>query len=766
MPRNSRRPRSLGSSRSPGSPRSLSSLRNPDPLAPNSRRISGGLLDPRQLVTSFPGALRKLDPRTMFHNPVMFVVEVGAVLTTLSAIKNPSVFAWVITVWLWLTTVFANLSEAVAEGRGKAQAETLRRTKTDTMARRLPSSWRPGTQEPAEEQVPATQLRLGDHVVVEAGQIIPGDGDVVEGVASVDESAITGESAPVIRESGGDRSAVTGGTKVLSDRIVVRITSKPGETFIDRMIALVEGAARQKTPNEIALNILLASLTIVFLIAVVTLQPFALFAHAEQSIVILVALVVALIPTTIGALLSAIGIAGMDRLVQRNVLAMSGRAVEAAGDVNTLLLDKTGTITLGNRQAAEFLPVEGVGVEELADAAQLSSMVDETPEGRSIVVLAKERYALRGREEGELAGAEFVPFTAQSRMSGVDLLLPDGSGSRSLRKGAAAAVMRWVRENGGLAVSSGALGTAGSGRATGTVASGGTASAAGAAMSAAGGIVDAISASGGTPLVVAESTVSDGSGGSGGVRSARVLGVIHLKDVVKEGMRERFDELRRMGIRTVMITGDNPLTARAIAEEAGVDDFLAEATPEDKMALIRSEQSGGKLVAMTGDGTNDAPALAQADVGVAMNTGTSAAKEAGNMVDLDSNPTKLIEIVAIGKQMLITRGALTTFSIANDVAKYFAIIPAMFAVVYPGLDNLNLMRLHSPESAISSAIIFNALIIVALIPLALRGVRYRPSSASALLRRNIWLYGLGGLILPFVGIKVIDLIIQFIPGLG
>ncbi|MGW6741238.1 potassium-transporting ATPase subunit KdpB [Streptomyces sp. NPDC055025] len=713
--------------------------RNPDPLAPNKRRISGGLLDPGQLVTSFPDALRKLDPRVMFHNPVMFVVEVGAVLTTLSAIRNPSVFAWVITVWLWLTTVFANLSEAVAEGRGKAQAETLRRTKTDTVARRLPGGRRPGTQAPEEERVSATQLRLGDHVVVEAGQIIPGDGDVVEGVASVDESAITGESAPVIRESGGDRSAVTGGTKVLSDRIVVRITSKPGETFIDRMIALVEGAARQKTPNEIALNILLASLTIVFLIAVVTLQPFALFAHAEQSIVILIALVVALIPTTIGALLSAIGIAGMDRLVQRNVLAMSGRAVEAAGDVNTLLLDKTGTITLGNRQAAEFLPVEGVGVEELADAAQLSSIVDETPEGRSIVVLAKERYALRGREEGELAGAEFVPFTAQSRMSGVDLTLPDGS--RSLRKGAAAAVMRWVRENGGQAVSGG-------GGATGT------------AMSAAGGIVDAISASGGTPLVVAETTVR------GGIRGARVLGVVHLKDVVKAGMRERFDELRRMGIKTVMITGDNPLTARAIAEEAGVDDFLAEATPEDKMALIRREQGGGKLVAMTGDGTNDAPALAQADVGVAMNTGTSAAKEAGNMVDLDSNPTKLIEIVAIGKQLLITRGALTTFSIANDVAKYFAIIPAMFAVVHPGLDDLNIMRLHSPESAISSAIIFNALIIVALIPLALRGVRYRPSSASALLRRNIWLYGLGGLILPFVGIKVIDLIIQFIPGLG
>ncbi len=539
----------------------------------------------------------------------------------------------------------------------------------------------------------------------------------------MDESAITGESAPVIRESGGDRSAVTGGTKVLSDRIVVKITSKPGETFIDRMIALVEGAARQKTPNEIALNILLASLTVVFLIAVATLQPFAVFAGAGQSIVILTALVVALIPTTIGALLSAIGIAGMDRLVQRNVLAMSGRAVEAAGDVNTLLLDKTGTITLGNRQAAEFLPVDGVTAEELADAAQLSSIADETPEGRSIVILAKERYALRGREEGELARAAFVPFTAQSRMSGVDLGGPQPE--RALRKGAAAAVMRWVREAGG--------------RPTDQV----------------GGIVDGIAASGGTPLVVGEL-----AGGT-----ARVLGVIHLKDVVKAGMRERFDELRRMGIRTVMITGDNPLTARAIADEAGVDDFLAEATPEDKMALIRREQAGGKLVAMTGDGTNDAPALAQADVGVAMNTGTSAAKEAGNMVDLDSNPTKLIEIVEIGKQLLITRGALTTFSIANDVAKYFAIIPAMFAGVYSGLDRLNIMRLHSPTSAISSAIIFNALIIIVLIPLALRGVRYRPSSAPALLNRNIWVYGLGGLVVPFIGIKVIDLLIQFIPGL-
>ncbi|WP_406361713.1 potassium-transporting ATPase subunit KdpB [Streptomyces sp. NBC_01579] len=709
----------------------MSTTATPAPTPPSAgrqqHRVSGGLLDPKQLLTSFPDALHKLDPRSMVHNPVMFVVEVGALLTTLSAIRTPSVFAWVITAWLWLTSVFANLAEAVAEGRGKAQAESLRRARTTTMARRL-TGWRPGATDAAEEEVPGVDLRLSDHVVVEAGQIIPGDGDVVEGIASVDESAITGESAPVIRESGGDRSAVTGGTKVLSGRIVVRITSKPGETFIDRMIALVEGAARQKTPNEIALNILLASLTIVFLIAVATLQPFAIFAGAEQTIVILVALVVALIPTTIGALLSAIGIAGMDRLVQRNVLAMSGRAVEAAGDVNTLLLDKTGTITLGNRQAAEFLPVDGVSVEELADASQLSSIADETPEGRSIVVLAKQEYALRGRSEGELAQAQFVPFTAQSRMSGVDL--DDPEEHRFLRKGAATAVMRWVRENGGHPTAE------------------------------VGGIVDGISASGGTPLVVGEVIRR------GDAPGARVLGVIHLKDVVKEGMRERFDELRRMGIKTVMITGDNPLTAKAIAEEAGVDDFLAEATPEDKMALIRREQAGGKLVAMTGDGTNDAPALAQADVGVAMNTGTSAAKEAGNMVDLDSNPTKLIEIVEIGKQLLMTRGALTTFSIANDVAKYFAIIPAMFAVVYPGLDKLNIMRLHSPTSAITSAIVFNALIIIALIPLALRGVRYRPSSAAKLLGRNIWMYGLGGLVLPFVGIKLLDLFIQFIPGLG
>ncbi|MFD9062741.1 potassium-transporting ATPase subunit KdpB [Kitasatospora purpeofusca] len=684
-------------------------------------RVSGGLLDPKLILASLPDAVKKLDPRVMVKNPVMFVVEVGSVVTTVAAIADPSVFAWSITVWLWLTTVFANLAEAVAEGRGKAQADTLRRTKTDTMARRL-TDW---PRSRAEEEVAGTALALGDHVVVEAGQIIPGDGDVVEGVASVDESAITGESAPVIRESGGDRSAVTGGTKVLSDRIVVKIASEPGKSFIDRMIALVEGAARQKTPNEIALNILLASLTIVFLVAVVTLQPMATYAGAPQSMIVLVALIVALIPTTIGALLSAIGIAGMDRLVQRNVLAMSGRAVEAAGDVNTLLLDKTGTITLGNRQAAEFQPATGVPVEELADAAQLSSLADETPEGRSIVVLAKTGYGLRARAQGELTHATWVPFTAQTRMSGVDL--DEDEGLHQVRKGAAAAVANWVTANGG-AVSD--------------------------EVSA---LVDGISAAGGTPLVVATRF---------GDAPARILGVVHLKDVVKEGMRERFDELRRMGIRTVMITGDNPLTARAIAEEAGVDDFLAEATPEDKMALIKKEQAGGKLVAMTGDGTNDAPALAQADVGVAMNTGTMAAKEAGNMVDLDSNPTKLIEIVEIGKQLLITRGALTTFSIANDVAKYFAIIPAMFAAVYPGLDKLNIMQLHSPQSAITSAIVFNALVIVGLIPLALRGVKYRPSDASSLLRRNIGLYGLGGLVVPFVGIKLIDLVVQFVPGLN
>jgi K+-transporting ATPase ATPase B chain len=690
-------------------------------------KIGGGLLDPKMLWKSTPDAFKKLDPRVQIKNPVMFVVEVGALVTTFTAIFNDTkpAFNWTVVVFLWLTVVFANLAEAVAEGRGKAQAETLRRAKRETVARRL-VDWKPGQQNPREEAVPGTGLTLGDYVVVEAGEIIPGDGDVVEGIASVDESAITGESAPVIRESGGDRSAVTGGTKVLSDRIVVKITSKPGETFIDRMIALVEGAKRQKTPNELALNILLASLTIIFMLAVITLQPMAFYSKAPQTLVILVALLVALIPTTIGALLSAIGIAGMDRLVQRNVLAMSGRAVEAAGDVNTLLLDKTGTITIGNRQATEFIPVDGVSAEELADAAQLSSMADYTPEGRSIVVLAKQQYGLRERDEGELPGAEFVEFTAQTRMSGVDLA--DG---RQVRKGAAASVAQWIRDNGGEP-------PAGLGQ-----------------------TVDSISGVGGTPLVVAEKPAGGGAGGGG---AARALGVIYLKDIVKEGIAERFAEMRKMGIRTVMITGDNPLTAKAIADESGVDDFLAEATPEDKMALIKKEQEGGKLVAMTGDGTNDAPALAQADVGVAMNTGTSAAKEAGNMVDLDSNPTKLIEIVEIGKQLLITRGALTTFSIANDVAKYFAMLPAMFSVAFPGLEKLNILHLHSPESAITSAIIFNALIIVALIPLALRGVKYKPASAQSMLRRNLWVYGIGGLIIPFAGIKIIDLIIQFIPG--
>ncbi|MDX6216128.1 MAG: potassium-transporting ATPase ATP-binding subunit [Frankiales bacterium] len=694
------------------------------PAQPTSsvRRIGGA-----QLYQALPGALRKLDPRTLYKNPVMFIVEVGSAYTTFLAVRDHTAFAILIAAWLWLTVLFANLAEAVAEGRGKAQAEALRRTKTDTMARRLTAT--------GEERVAAPLLAQGDRVVCEAGDVIPGDGDVVEGVASVDESAITGESAPVIRESGGDRSSVTGGTKVLSDRVVIQITQKPGESFIDRMIALVEGASRQKTPNEIALNILLASLSIIFLLATATLQPLAIFAKSQQpglpdtsalnahgvTGLVLVSLLVCLIPTTIGALLSAIGIAGMDRLVQRNVLAMSGRAVEAAGDVNTLLLDKTGTITLGNRQASEFVPVGSTNPDDLADTAQLSSLADETPEGRSIVVLAKQGFALRERADGELAAATFVPFTAQTRMSGVDLH------GRQVRKGAAASVTAWVLETGGVVPAE------------------------------TGQVVDGISAAGGTPLLVA--TRADG-------QPATVLGVIHLKDVVKDGMRERFDEMRKMGIRTVMITGDNPLTARAIADEAGVDDFLAEATPEMKMALIKKEQEGGKLVAMTGDGTNDAPALAQADVGVAMNSGTSAAKEAGNMVDLDSNPTKLIEIVEIGKQLLITRGALTTFSIANDVAKYFAIVPAMFAAVYPGLDTLNVMRLHSPQSAILSAVIFNALIIVALIPLALRGVRYVPSSASAMLRRNIIVYGLGGLIAPFAGIKLIDLLISSVPGIG
>ncbi len=702
--------------------------------------VGGGLLDPRQLWRSLPDAARKLDPRTLWRNPVMLIVEVGAAFTTVLAIAQPSVFAWSITVWLWLTVVFANLAEAVAEGRGKAQAAALRSARQDTAARRL-SGWVEGADPTAysEQSVPATQLAQGDLVVCEAGDVIPGDGDVIEGIASVDESAITGESAPVIRESGGDRCAVTGGTRVLSDRIIVKITQKPGESFIDRMIALVEGAARQKTPNEIALNILLAALTIIFLLAVVTLQPMAIFsmennaaATATTAIgadgvagVVLVSLLVCLIPTTIGALLSAIGIAGMDRLVQRNVLAMSGRAVEAAGDVNTLLLDKTGTITLGNRQATQFVAVTGVDAHDVADAAQLASLADETPEGRSIVVLAKQEFSLRARETGVMPHAHFVPFSAETRMSGVDITGGDDP-DRRIRKGAAAAVMKWVRDNGGHPTED------------------------------VGAIVDGISATGGTPLVVAEHVAG---------QPARALGVVQLKDIVKEGMRARFDQMRKMGIRTIMITGDNPLTAKAIADEAGVDDFLAEARPEDKLELIRREQAGGRLVAMTGDGTNDAPALAQADVGVAMNTGTSAAKEAGNMVDLDSDPTKLIEIVEIGKQLLITRGALTTFSIANDIAKYFAIIPAMFAAVYPGLDTLNVMRLSSPESAILSAVIFNALVIIALIPLALRGVRYRPAAAARLLSRNLWLYGLGGVVVPFIAIKIIDVVISLIPGI-
>ncbi|MFJ5269755.1 potassium-transporting ATPase subunit KdpB [Streptomyces sp. NPDC088358] len=690
------------------------------------RRAPSGLFEPAQLVRSLPEALRKLHPRALVKNPVLFVVSVGAVLTTLSAVLHPTVFTWVISGWLWLTVIFANLAEAVAEGRGRAQAESLRKARTDTVALRL-RHWNYGTDphHADTEAVAATGLRPLDVVLVEAGEVIPADGDVIDGVAAVDESAVTGESAPVIRESGGDRSGVTGGTTVLSDRIVVRVSARPGHSFLDRMIALVEGASRQKTPNEIALNILLAALTIIFVLVVVTLQPMAEYAGAAQSTTVLVALLVTLIPTTIGALLSAIGIAGMDRLVQRNVLAMSGRAVEAAGDVGTLLLDKTGTITLGNREAAAFVPLPGVEEGRLAAAAQLSSLADETPEGRSVVVLAKERYGLRAPAEGELHHARWVRFSAQTRMSGVDLRWDNGAVC-AIRKGAAQQVIEWVEMYGAQVPPE------------------------------ARSFANSVAGSGGTPLLVA---VYDWEG-------PRVLGLIHLKDVVKDGIRERFAELRRMGIRTVMITGDNPLTARAIAEEAGVDDYLAEATPEDKLALIKREQEGGKLVAMTGDGTNDAPALAQADVGVAMNTGTSAAKEAGNMVDLDSNPTKLIEIVQIGKQLLITRGALTTFSITNDVAKYFAIIPAMFAGAYPGLKSLNVMGLHSPTSAITSAIIFNALIIVALIPLALRGVRYTPSSAHDLLRRNLMLYGLGGLVLPFVGIKLIDLLISGVPGLG
>ena len=657
-------------------------------------------------------SVRKLNPLTLARNPVMFVVEVGSVLTTAlfirdfgSAGSNENWFSGLVAAWLWFTVLFANFAEAMAEGRGKAQAAALRATRADTMARVRLSN---GTI----VEKPSAQLQLGDLCVVSAGDVIPGDGDVVEGIATVDESAITGESAPVIRESGGDRSAVTGGTRVLSDEIVVKITARPGESFLDRMIALVEGADRQKTPNEIALSILLAGLTIIFLLAVVSLQPFAIFSGAEQQVIVLVALLVCLIPTTIGGLLSAIGIAGMDRLVQRNVLAMSGRAVEAAGDVSTLLLDKTGTITFGSRQASEFIPVHDLSEREVAEAALAASLADETPEGRSIVELAIAKYGLVAPK---IANAVLVPFTAQTRMSGMDFPAAGGKPARSLRKGAGDSVRRFVVENGGTVPLE--LGP----------------------------IVDGVSRDGATPLVV--------------IDGLRVLGVIRLKDTVKPGMTERFQQLRTMGIRTVMITGDNPLTAAAIAAEAGVDDFLAEATPEDKMALIKREQAGGNLVAMTGDGTNDAPALAQADVGVAMNTGTQAAKEAGNMVDLDSNPTKLIEIVEIGKQLLITRGSLTTFSIANDIAKYFAIIPAMFSAVLPALDSMNIMGLESPRSAILSAVIFNALIIVGLIPLALRGVRFRAESAAAVLRRNLTIYGLGGIVAPFVGIKLIDLLV-------
>jgi potassium-transporting ATPase ATP-binding subunit len=674
------------------------------PSEPHGVAQAKGLFDGPILRQALKDAIKKLDPRVQVRNPVMFVVLVGSVITFIEACAHPSTFTWSITVWLFLTVIFANFAEAMAEGRGKAQADTLRRMRSETEARRLNAD---GT----EELVPAANLNKGDLVVCEAGDVIPSDGEIIEGIASVDESAITGESAPVIRESGGDRSAVTGGTKVLSDRIVVRITAERGHTFIDRMITLVEGANRQKTPNEIALTILLAVLTIIFIPVVVTLVPFANYADASVSIVVLVALLVCLIPTTIGALLSAIGIAGMDRLVQRNVLAMSGRAVEAAGDVQTLLLDKTGTITLGNRMASSFYPVGNHTEQEVADVAQLASLADETPEGRSIVVLAKERFGIRERQlESDHA---FIPFTATTRMSGLDI------GSRQIRKGAGDSVKRWVTEQGGTVPPD---------------------------LDA---IVERISRAGSTPLVVAD--------------GPDIVGVIELKDVVKQGIREKFNEMRQMGIRTVMITGDNPLTAAAIAQEAGVDDFLAEATPEAKMALIKQEQEGGKLVAMTGDGTNDAPALAQADVGVAMNTGTTAAKEAGNMVDLDSNPTKLIDVVEIGKQLLITRGSLTTFSIANDIAKYFAIIPALFVVTYHSRSNplkaLNIMHLHSPQSAVLSAVIFNALVIIALIPLALRGVKFRASKSSVILRRNVLIYGVGGVIVPFIFIKLIDLVL-------
>src|SRR5215471_3441936 len=674
------------------------------------------LFDPEIVKRATKESFRKLNPRHVAKNPVMFVVEVGAALTTIFVIKDAVtgagglLFGIQIALWLWFTVLFANFAEAMAEARGKAQADNLRKTKTDTMAKKILGSGK-------FEMVASSQLRAGDTVFVEAGYIIPGDGEVIDGIASVDESVITGESAPVIRESGGDRSAVTGGTKVLSDHITVKITSNPGETFLDRMIALVEGAARQKTPNEIALNILIAGLTLIFLLAVSTLPPFAKYAiqaagsGTAPSVAVLVSLLVCLIPTTIGGLLSAIGIAGMDRVMQHNVLAMSGRAVEASGDVNTLLLDKTGTITLGNREAVEFITVQGATESELADAAQLSSLADETPEGRSIVVLAKEKYGLRGREVAEHE-AHFIPFSAYTRMSGVDM------NGRKLRKGATEAIIKFVQEQGGTPPA--------------TLKE----------------VSEQISRNGGTPLAVAD--------------GRRVLGLVHLKDIVKGGMKERLASLRAMGIRSVMITGDNPLTAAAIASEAGVDDFLAQATPKDKLEYIKKEQAGGRLVAMTGDGTNDAPALAQADVGVAMNTGTMAAKEAGNMVDLDSNPTKLIEVVAIGKQLLMTRGALTTFSIANDVAKYFAILPAMFSVTYPAIAALNVMHLHSPESAVLAAVIFNALIIIALIPLALRGVSYRPMSAAALLRRNILVYGVGGIIAPFPGIWIIDVLLGWL----
>jgi K+-transporting ATPase ATPase B chain len=679
-------------------------------MAEHAQAKALSLADPKILKRAIVDSFKKLDPRVQLKNPVMFVVEVGALLTTIQLVRDSlghtGDFGWglQITLWLWFTVVFANFAEAMAEGRGKAQADTLRKARSETMARRLKPNG-------STETVASSLLRSDDVVLVVAGEFIPGDGEVIEGVASVDESAITGESAPVIREAGGDRSAVTGGTRVLSDEIKVRITSNPGETFLDRMIRLVEGASRQKTPNEIALNILLAGLTIIFLLAVLTLQPYAVYSGAPQNIFVLVSLLVCLIPTTIGGLLSAIGIAGMDRMIQRNVIAMSGRAVEASGDVDVLLLDKTGTITLGNRQATNLYPAPGIADSELADAAQLASLADETPEGRSIVVLTKQKYGLRGRELAQ-QNPEFVPFTAQTRMSGVNL---DGT---EIRKGASEAIAKYVAERGNRVPPETQK------------------------------MVEEISGAGGTPLLVAKNRV--------------VLGAIQLEDIVKGGMRERFDQLRAMGIRTVMITGDNPLTAAAIARVAGVDGFLAEAKPEDKMALIKTEQQKGKLVAMTGDGTNDAPALAQADVGVAMNTGTQAAKEAGNMVDLDSNPTKLIEVVEIGKQLLITRGALTTFSVANDVAKYFAIIPAMFAGAFPQLNVLNVMHLRTPQSAILSAVVFNALIIIALIPLALRGVRYRPLGAAALLRRNLLIYGVGGVIAPFIGIKLLDMLMTFI----